>query len=216
MMHKVKVVGNERVSAATFLLRVERPDIKIKAGQCFNIGSVKSGINREYSMYSDANANFVEFLIREVDGGIVSPDLASLKDGDEVELAGPYGEFCIENSLGRGDQHFTFIGTGTGIAPFRSFIKTFDGLKYKIVHGIRTKDEQYSKDEYSKHSYIPCFSMPDDGTMPFRVTDYLKENKLEKHTTVYLCGNRKMISDVFDLCRDQGINGSNIYTEVFF
>ena len=93
-----------RVSQTTFMLTVERPDIDIKAGQCFNIGTNETGVNREYSMYSDANADHVQFLIKEVEFGVVSPRIASLAVGDEVELEGPYGEFCIENAIDRGRQ----------------------------------------------------------------------------------------------------------------
>ena len=136
-MSAVKVLGNERLSHSTFMLTVERPEIDIKAGQCFNVGINETGVNREYSMYSDANADHVQFLIKEVEHGVVSPLISRLAVGDEVELEGPYGEFCIENAIERGDKNYTFIGTGTGIAPFRSFVKTFPGIDYRVIHGIR-------------------------------------------------------------------------------
>lgn len=215
-MYKVSVLDNERISASTFVLTVERPEMHIKAGQCFNVGTGDSGVNREYSMYSDANADFVQFLIREVNDGIVSEKLAQKKAGETVELAGPYGEFCIENSLDRGDKHFTFIATGTGIAPFRSFSKTFSNLNFQLIHGIRFNDEQYHREEYGENQYIPCVSRPSSSQNGQRVTDYLENNPLIVNTTVYICGNRKMISDVFALCRKKGINGDNIFTEVFF
>ena len=65
-MTAVKVIENERVSRTTYMLTVERPDIDIKAGQCFNIGTNETGVNREYSMYSDANADHVQFLIKRL------------------------------------------------------------------------------------------------------------------------------------------------------
>ncbi len=214
-MYSVCVIDNQRLSPSTYMLTVERPDMVIKAGQCFNVGTGVSGVNREYSMYSDANADFVQFLIREVEDGIVSTKLAEVKKGDTVELAGPYGEFCIENTIARGDEHYTFIGTGTGIAPFRSFVKTFSDIDFEVIHGIRFSEEQYHAEEYDGR-YTPCISRPANGAEPQRVTDYLRNHDLQSNTTVYICGNRKMIADVFEMCRQQGINGSNIFTEVFF
>ena len=216
ILYSVSVLKNIRLSAATFLLTVERPDIEIKAGQCFNVGTCSAGVNREYSMYSDANANHVEFLIREVENGIVSPPLASLSAGDNCELSGPYGEFCIENAIDRGDKKFLFIGTGTGVAPFRSFVKTFPKIDFKIIHGVRYEEECYNSNEYSEHNYIPCISRPSKTSSPQRVTDFIKKNPIDKNVTIYICGNRKMVVDVFDICREQGINGDNIFTEVFF
>lgn len=198
------------------MLTVERPNIEIKSGQCFNIGLEDSGVNREYSMYSDATEKYIQFIIREVEDGIVSSQLRKLKPNQTIALAGPYGEFCIENSLGDRKKHFTFIATGTGIAPFRSFVKTFPSINYKLIHGIRSLEERYHFEEYGLHNYEACISRPTDDSKPRYVTDYLKKNPLNQETTVYVCGNRKMITDVFDLCRQQGINGSNIFTEVFF
>jgi len=215
-MQLVSVIDNERLSTSTFMLTVERPTAMIKAGQCFNVGTGVSGVNREYSMYSDANADFVQFLIREVDGGIVSTKLAEMKKGDTVELAGPYGEFCIENTIARGDEHYTFICTGTGIAPFRSFVQTYGSLNFELIHGIRHEEEQYHAKEYGRGRYTPCISRPANGANTQRVTDYIQRNTLNPNTTVYICGNRKMIAEVFELCRQQGISGSNIFTEVFF
>jgi len=190
-MQLVSVIDNERLSTSTFMLTVERPTAMIKAGQCFNVGTGVSGVNREYSMYSDAK-------------------------GDTVELAGPYGEFCIENTIARGDEHYTFICTGTGIAPFRSFVQTYGSLNFELIHGIRHEEEQYHAKEYGRGRYTPCISRPANGANTQRVTDYIQRNTLNPNTTVYICGNRKMIAEVFELCRQQGISGSNIFTEVFF
>ena len=215
-MFSATVIENIRLTNSTFMLSVEKPDIEIKAGQCFNVGTIDEGVNREYSMYSNSNGNRLEFLIREIEDGIVSSKLGSLKQGDLVELSGPYGEFCIQNSIDSGVQDFVFIGTGTGIAPFRSFIKTFPEINYQVIHGIRYANENYHQNDYKNHSYVPCISRPDNGSPPQRVTDYLQKMTLNKTSTIYICGNRKMITEVFDLCRGKGVNGNQIFTEVFF
>lgn len=215
-MGRVSVLSTRELTSDTFVLKTERPKEPIRAGQCFNLGMPDESINREYSMYSDANADYLEFIIRKVDNGVISPRLSKMNVGDKIEIFGPYGEFCIDRTFGKKNNKYIFIGTGTGIAPFRSFIKTFSPLNYKVIHGIRFSSEKYDANDYNSNSYISCVSQPTDGKKPIRVTDYIKQNGLSKESVVFLCGNRKMITEVFDLCRDCGINGNDIYTEVFF
>ena len=94
-MKSYKVLEIEHLTESTFRLRTERPVAAIKAGQCFNVGIPGAGVNREYSMYSSADAPYLDFLIKEVKDGCVTPALKGLQPGDSVEIDGPYGEFCL-------------------------------------------------------------------------------------------------------------------------
>ena len=214
------VISNTRVSRHTFVLKVERPNTDIRAGQCFNIGLAHSSVNREYSMYSDAHADFIEFLIREVDDGVVSPQLAAAKTGDHINLFGPYGDFCIDrvfkSSAPADERRYLFIGTGTGIAPFRSYIKTFTIPNYLILHGTREADENYGAPDYCTDKYRACISNSEVGRPGFRVTDALKDENISYPDIVFICGNRKMIADVYDILRAMNISSDNIFTEAFF
>lgn len=197
----------------TFCLRVTRPSSPIKSGQCFNVGIPGMDVNREYSMYSAADAPYLEFLIRAVDDGLVSSKLQKINVGDPLEIDGPYGEFCISSK--DLNSKFIFIGSGTGIAPFHSFVKTYPTLDYKIIHGIRYANEAYDASEYSKDKYIACISKNVNG-QSMRVTDYLKENPVPLDSIIYLCGNRNMIIDAVQILLDQGVNGDQVVSEVFF
>jgi len=212
-MQVFKVLDVTNKSHNTLCLKVERPNIPIISGQCFNVGIPGMDINREYSMYSDAGAEYLEFLIRVIDGGLVSSSLQKLKVGDCVELDGPYGEFCLP--LQRLDTKFVFIGSGTGIAPFHSFIKTYPHLDYTVIHGIRYASEAYDFLDYKKGSYVACVSR-NEGEPSIRVTDYLMANPVPLDAFVYLCGNRNMIIDSVQILLDQGVSGNQIISEVFF
>ena len=212
-MKKYLVLANIQKSKNTFCLRVERPNVVIKSGQCFNVGIPGFDINREYSMYSGAEADYLEFLIREVDNGLVSSHLRKLQAGDVVEIDGPYGEFCIPDHKQK--SKFVFVASGTGIAPFHSFIKTYPHINYTIIHGIRYSDEAYDMQDYRVGSYIPCISKNING-QSLRVTDYLCQNQVTIDSMIYLCGNRNMIIDSVQIFLDQGISSDQIISEVFF
>jgi ferredoxin-NADP reductase len=212
-MQKYLVLKNTQKTQNTFCLRVDRPNAPIKSGQCFNVGIPGMDINREYSMYSSSDAPFLEFLIRAVDDGMVSSNLQKLNVGEEVEVDGPYGEFCIP--LDKLGSKFFFIGSGTGIAPFHSFVQTYPGLDYTLIHGIRYPNEAYDFEDYRSGKYIPCISR-NEGGKGARVTDYLRDNPIPQNSIVYLCGNRNMIIDSVQILLDQGIGGDQIISEVFF
>ena len=214
-MNTYPVLENEHLTEDTFRLRCERPDIAIKSGQCFNIGLPGLGVNREYSIYSSANSPYLDFLIRSVEGGLISLNLQKTKPGDLVEIDGAYGDFCIEEPIDK-ETEYLFIATGTGIAPFHSFVETWPDLNYNLVHGVRFEKECYHIKDYEKNSYVSCISRPSDKSQGMRVTDYLLINELPKNVQVYICGNKNMIIDVFELLHSKGIYGNQIKTEVFF
>jgi len=212
-MRTYHVLDIQHKTPNTFCLRVEHPNAVIESGQCFNVGIPGIDINREYSMYSAADAPYLEFLIRSVKDGLVSSRLQKLNIGDLVEVDGPYGEFCIPPD--RLFSKFVFISSGTGIAPFHSFVKTFPDLNYLVLHGIRHENEAYDASDYQQGKYIPCISKNSNGQST-RVTDYLRQYPVTKDAIIYLCGNRNMIIDAVQILLDQGISGDQIISEVFF
>lgn len=213
-MNIQKVLTLDHITENIFILRTEKPSKCIRAGQCFNVGIPGMGINREYSMCSSPHDPYLEFLIRAVQGGRVSEMLRKLQPGNEVEIDGPYGEFCIDNrDL---NEQFLFIASGTGIAPFISFVKSYPHINHQIIHGVRYAEEIFP--EYRGTSrYIPCISYKDNSpTSGMRVTEYLKKNPPGINKTIFLCGNRNMIIDSVEILLDQGVNGDRIYSEAFF
>ena len=214
-MHKgtSKVLGIDNLTPNTFSLRIERKGLEFLAGQCVNLGIPNTGLNREYSTYSGENEEDLRFLIREVENGQVTPALKNLKPGDFVEVDGAYGLFTLREPQKK-DVFYNFIATGTGIAPFHCFVKSYPHLDYKVIHGIRREEEAYNREDYK--NYVSCTSRENKGDFNGRVTDYLKANPVDSASVCYLCGNRNMINECYDILRDQGVSGSNIITEVFF
>lgn len=212
-MSTYQILNIRKISEHCALITTERPDVDVRPGQCFSVGIPGMGVNREYSMASNSQSEYLEFLVRGVGDGLVSQRLLESRAGSLLEINGPFGEFCLpEKTHG---INFLFVASGTGIAPFHSFVKSVPQLEYTVLHGIRFPDETYEKEVFAEGRYIPCISRNPKGKS-LRVTDVLHEYTSLPNLIVYLCGNRHMIVDVTDILRSHGVDGDRIISEVFF
>lgn len=211
--HKIQSI--KHLTDSSYILRVDRNNMKFTPGQHLTLGLMEDKQLREYSIYSANNENYLEVLIKEVEEGHVSKKLKKLNIGDSVNVEGPFGFFTLDTAKSSSHK-FLFIASGTGIAPFHSMIKSHEGIDYKILHGVRLGEEQYEAKEYPKGKYIGCTSRDKEGNFNGRVTDYLRQNDIDSNTLVYLCGNYEMIHEVYDILTNKGLSPDNIRTEVYF
>lgn len=207
------------LSRSAYVLRLERGALAFEPGQYVTLGLAGSTARREYSIYSGCRDPFLEVLIKQVEGGAVSRQLARLAPGAVLECDGPFGYFTI--AAARRAAPLLFIASGTGIAPFHSFVRSHPRLDYRLLHGVRTAAEQYDSAEYAPDRYLPCLSREAPADTPpagyrGRVTDYLREHPAAAGTACYLCGNSEMIFAAFDLLKKQGIAGADLFAEVYF
>lgn len=210
-----KIHSIKHLTDSTYILRFDRNGMEFTSGQHLTLGMMEDKQLREYSIYSPNNVDYLEVLIKEVEEGHVSKRLKKLKEGDPVNVEGPFGFFTLETSKAKSHK-FLFIASGTGIAPFHSMIKSHSDIDYKILHGVRYGEEQYASEVYPEGKYIGCTSRDKGGNYNGRVTDYLKENDIDSNTLVYLCGNYEMIHEVYDILTNKGLSPDNIRTEVYF
>ena len=212
---RVQVV--RRVGPGAVVVRFDRVGLNFEPGQNIMVGTPDQIDMREYSGYSTPEEDFLEILVKAVDGGAVSPALATLRPGDSVTVNGPSGEFLIDGA-GRRTRKFTFIATGTGIAPFHCFAHFYPGLDYELLHGVRTRAERYEHETYPADRYVACISgeSPAPGEYAGRVTSYLKEHPVDPARLYYLCGNADMIYEVMALLQKQGVARDHIFGEIYF
>lgn len=171
---------------------------------------------REYSVYSGSEDRYLEVLIREIPNGRVSQQLRGLQSGATLQIDGPFGYFQIPD---QGHNHqCVLVASGTGIAPYHSFIRSYPDIDYLILHGIRFDSERYEKDDYDPARYIPCFSRPSQTAEGFagRVTEFLRHGAIDIAALYYLCGNCDMIYDVYKILKDCGVSSDHIFAEVYF
>ncbi len=214
--NKTRIIREKRyITNNTFVLRFDRGDLQFRAGQYISVGLQGSLHHREYSIYSGEQDDYLEILVREVAGGNVSWQLKNSEPGMTIDVHGPFG-FMIMNEKDIFSKKFVFVATGTGIAPFRSFTRSYPGMNYLLVHGIRNNKEFYDKQDYGQDNYLACVSGETSHMYQGRVTDYFQEKGLSPDRVYYLCGNSSMIYEVNDLLRKNGVPQKNIHYEVYF
>ncbi len=211
--HKVQHV--RELSPSTYVLRIDRHDITFVPGQYMMLGKKGVSAAREYTIYSSIQDNFLEFLITEVGGGAVSPALRTCQSGDLLQIEEPMGYFRLEEKT-RATTKYCFIATGSGIAPFHSFVQSYPGLDYTILHGVRHVSDCYEKESYGAERYVSCVSREEGGAFHGRVTGYLNEHACDPGALYYLCGNCNMLFETYDILVRQGVPREHIFTEVFY
>jgi ferredoxin--NADP+ reductase len=142
-------------------LAVDSIDFNYQVGQSIGVlvpGPHDYGLKEYLRLYSIAGGSTSDdfkpvisllvkrcFYIDDFSGqrydGKASNYLCDLKEGDTVTLAGPYGlAFTLPKEK---DANLLMIGLGTGIAPFRAFIKHIYGElggwegEVRLYHGAR-------------------------------------------------------------------------------
>jgi len=210
-----KVEDIRHLTKETFSLKLPKARFAFKAGQHISLGIKGDYQSREYSIYSGVNDANLEVLVKEVENGYFTPKLRKLKQGDWVEIHGPFGKFGMEPKDAASGK-FVFIASGTGIAPFRSMVRTYPEIDYLLIHGVRYSDEAYDKAEYASGRYVLCSSRDQSGDYQGRLTGYLKTCTFTPETQFYLCGNSDMIFDALEILKDKGFERDQIHCEVYF
>lgn len=210
-----KIEEIRQLTNETFSLKLPKARFAFKAGQHISLGIQGDYQRREYSIYSSENDQNLEVLVKEVDNGNFTPKLRKLKVGNLVEVHGPFGKFGIAPNAAQTGK-FVFIASGTGIAPFRSLIRTYPEIDYTLIHGVRYTSEAYDQHEYASDRYVLCSSRDLKGTYHGRLTGYLKTSKFAPETHFYLCGNSDMIFDSLEILKEKGFDRDQVHCEVYF
>ena len=212
-LHRITLVRS--LTERTYVLRFDRGNMQFRAGQHIIAGPEGELDQREYSIYSGEKDDYLEILIREVPFGNVSLKLKQSQPGQLLQVNGPFGSFVLE-TYDMFSRKLVFIASGTGISPFRSFVRSYPGIDYTLIHGVRYRNEAYERNEYDPGRYILCTSKESNEGRKGRVTRFLPDFPVNRDMLFYLCGNNNMIYEVYHILRDKGIPEENILSEVYF
>jgi ferredoxin--NADP+ reductase len=230
-----RVLGRRDLSAGSFILRLSRESLSFVPGQWINVGPRGMREQREYSIYSSPRDDFLEVLVKEIPGGLVSPALRRCRPGDPIEVEGPHGAFTLVEGS-RDAPRFLFCATGTGVSPFHCFAQSNPALEYRLLHGVRTQNDFPETSAFTRDRYVPCVSRGAESAeyrgaesaeyrggvaeppaaFAGRLTTLLQVEPVDPSTYCYLCGNSDMIYEVYGILKEQGVSREHIFAEVYF
>ncbi len=208
----------------------------------FQIGKFKNDeeTNRAYSISS-----FPTEVINEIKLTVTfaaSPDtnvlldgigttwLFDQKEGSEIQISGPFGEFHLQDN----DKEKCFIGGGAGIAPLRSqilhhFQQSQGSNKITFWYGARDAEslvyeEEFRKLEkrYDNFEYFASLSESNENrqdlTKSYIHTEtekYLQNHPAPEDVEYYLCGPAPMIDATTQMLINLGVDEESIYFDNF-
>ena len=173
----------------------------------------------------------------DVNPGIASSYIFSLKPGDKVIMSGPYGEFRPNYDTGR---EMIWVGGGAGMAPLRAqimhMLKTRQcrDRQMHYFYGARALEEIPFLDdflalekEFDNFHFHLALDRPDPKAdaagikytagfvAPVMGDTYLKAHEAPEDCEYYLCGPPMMATTVLDLLDSLGVEKDMIHFDDF-
>jgi len=201
--------------------------LEFAPGQCTSFIDMIDGkeITRAYSMASaPSGSNRFELCLNRVEPGHLSPRLFAMRPGDRIEMRQPLGMFVLRQP----PRDSIFIGTGTGIAPFRSMLQAHlhaSSPPFTLLFGVRYESHLLYRAEfealaleYSHFRFWPTLSRPDatwsgrQGHVQVHLAEAIGDRR---DLDVYLCGLKEMVDDVRAVLKGLGFDRKQIFYEKY-
>ena len=202
------------------------------AGQYLNIYLNIDGmkVNRPYSISSspkDAKEGFYELTIKYVKDGLVSRYvLDNWKEGDEVELSGPGGQFYYQGL--RDAKTVICLAGGSGITPFRSLAKAIvegdEDFELVLLYGSRTEEQILYKEDFdnlAEDDRIKVVHVLSDEEKEGYEHGFITADLIRKYApadapySVFVCGPQAMYLFVDDEIAKLGLARKYVRHELF-
>lgn len=222
------------------LLALEGQEIEFQAGQYVQLvvppyGDIAESVQRAYSMSSrPSDKKRVELLVRLVPGGIATTWVHKfLKQGQQVEVVGAFGEFHIHDT----PAAMICVAGGSGMAPFKSMLYhmnetgAYPEKEIWYFFGARSLRDMFYLDEmrelaarWPRFHFVAALSEPkpeDNWTgetgLITDVLDRYLQGKVDagKGLEGYLCGSPGMINACINVMKKNGMGEDKIYFDKF-
>ncbi len=216
-----RVISLDWLSPDIFEIHLEKEGLVYEAGDCTLLIGPDGIDSRPYSFSSHPLENRISFLIRRIPKGGLTPWLGFLNPGDRVETSSPFGLFAP----GR-EGPAVFIATGTGIAPFLSYLKDVGAPEPRaLFYGVRRRENgvyhTWLTERLARKSCNflgppdPIYHFVVSGEGEGRVTDLIDQIPLERGLNYYLCGHETMCQEMSSLLLARGVDEKFIHSEIF-
>ena len=239
------LIERHDLNEALILFRVVYDDREVPPyvpGQFVNLGlpprhleqqTGHSGlVKRPYSVSSVPSEDSIEFFVRLVEDGALTPEIWKCREGDPIWMDERFlGKFTLEqlpDEPGPAERDVVMVSTGTGLAPFMSMLRAhredppwrrlvmINGVRIESDLGYRQELEALARDE-EWFVYVPTLTRdPEDSPwegIRGRVNTVMEPDVYEslvgapltpETCQVMLCGNPAMIDQVQGMLEERG------------
>lgn len=183
---------------------------------------------RDYSMANRPDEEILEFHIRLLPGGAVTPFVREmLRVGDAVKVAGPFGISYLRE---KHDGPIYALAGGSGLAPIKSIVETALGAgnrqPIRLYFGVRDERDIYLEDHFralaARHpnfSFTPVLSAPEGATA--RRTGTMAEAVAADAGAVdgfkaYLAGPPIMVETAVKALEAKGLKREHCHADAFY
>ena len=227
---EAEIVAVQHLSANRIALTVRAASGSLPqflAGQYVNISVPgAAGTSRSYSFSSLPGAETGTFVIRNVEGGLMSSYLEHVaKPGDRLTLRGPLGSFYLRSPK----RPMVFLAGGTGIAPILSMLEVLaedgaHGHAVTLIYGVHEMADLVCKERIDELArQIPnctvittCSGANHCHTRTGRVIAHLDAAHLNAgDVDIYLCGPPEMVETVRQHVESLGVTPAAFHYEKF-
>ena len=187
--------------------------------------------HRSYSVANSPGEDHFEIAVAPVEDGRATRYLFGLKEGDQVDISGPYGRFVLREE---NHDRYVLVGTGTGITPYRAMLPQLaqrmqnSQARVEVLIGVRSREEfLFAEDFLAAAQATPGVELharysrqlpgqPHAWERQGYVQGLFEGMELDpERDIVYLCGNPNMIDEAVAWLKARGFPVKRIRREKY-
>ncbi len=180
----------------------------------------KTLVKRSYSIASKPTDEDIEVCIAKVDGGAFSGKIHEMKEGEKLNIEGPYGRFRLKDN----ENDIVMVAGGAGIAPMMSMLRTLfeskAGQKIHLFFGVRSPEEIIYREELSamarqheNFELIIGFSEEAEVGLRGNIHEVIRMHGLSPGKDTYVCGPPAMVKAVREVLAELKFSKEDIQAE---